>query len=528
MILHGGRDAQLPKAHRCPNPAACPGRRAMAITSADQGVGPERMCQHGYDAASPGCARCADGFGRSEGDPFVCSECPHERSWGWWASASVVLGKNVMLLALGLNAATPHASECKAIEMLINGFQKIFLSFGELAALAVQAVPRSPKFQTSLDWVKSYYHSVMQIQAAGGSGGLELPAVSTSLDCLWMEHVGLDDKTMLVVIVSVGLLLLALLWAAVGWLCGGLKDGGWRLLRTLLVWQNTFYPTLVASFAAYLPCVATSESEWRLAYAADIECPQGLPPTWAVGIACKGLGLLILTGPAFWWFVLLQTKITDRKKHLGFLVAEYSENCHWWEAFVLSRKMCLRFIGAKIPASYAPQRFTLWMLIVVNAAGLLHWAYRTNCEDALAGEQGKPEGDKGKVQAQMELARAEGKALVASATALSLALAALTTWWQESMWWFNAFVVAIGACLSFTTLYLLAKLFLAKFFPSFVQKSLFESAWEVPEEFAPLNVDEERQTLPSLIRPLGTKLIASGTLPSARCITPRWVAQGTL
>ena len=114
---------------KCPNHDACPGQPSPWVAS----------CREEY--ADVGCARCAETFGRSSHDPFVCQKCG--RLWEQW---SVFLGKQLEMYSLSLYTANKAKHGYSRHSSLL----KIALSFGTPAVSMKPAVQSSAAIQNLL------------------------------------------------------------------------------------------------------------------------------------------------------------------------------------------------------------------------------------------------------------------------------------------------------------------------------------------------------------------------------------------
>lgn len=263
--------------------------------------------------------------------------------------------------------------------------------------------------------------------------------MSSSLDCAVGNELSLHGRLLWTAATPAAALLLLLLHSVYV----GMPEGGFRLrlAKSLLIWQNTFYPGLCAALATYLPCVSVSHSLHLLAHEPTTECKwegwdifSGFAPPLYIVIAGAGIFLLILTGPLLLFVTVNRVSSETLRTHLRFLVAGYKDDTQWWESTVLARKMLLAFIGAKVPMSYSPGRFAVWIMATAFAALGANTAFR-------------PYSDK-------EVGHVERWALTASIVSSIFVLTATTAWWEEELFWFVSFMLLVGTTLSAATLYL--------------------------------------------------------------------------
>merc|ERR1719291_1637049 len=119
-----------------------------------------------------------------------------------------------------------------------------------------------------------------------------------------------------------------------------------QLLRALMVWQNAFYPKIMAALIALMPCVSFQEGGSSFeAYDLGTECDSSAARSTSLTVAVGGALLLGVTGPLMWFVIIRRSREwSDQDTRKG-----YQVDFDWWEANVLIRNMAVQACAAKIP-----------------------------------------------------------------------------------------------------------------------------------------------------------------------------------
>lgn len=400
------------------------------------------MCKVGYSPDSKGCASCAmPEYGRSALDPFVCNRCSAKEFS--WTGPIVFLLKPIMLLVYGM--ITSHAARKQGEARLAGTLLKMSLSYGTITMLVVDAVSASTSFQKeSKQWTQAGYAILQSYNIVSTTS--KAPMYVTSLDCL-AGHALTTTENLGFVLSVPGLgIVLIILW------CLGVKLFGFEdsffdnFLRYVVVWQNQFYPLIVAALAAFLPCISLHDGVWLEAFMLDTECENGFPSITSFVWSVVGVALLFLTGPVLWYWLLTHKEL-DYKGSWAFLTDSYDDDHAYWESFVLARKMALAFLSSKIPVSYAPARFVMWTLAVVVVAGYLQVKVHPYREERFP-----------VLCFAYDLNRLERDLLYSGTMCLIIGGVLLSQWWHEPVLYFYLGLILLMCALVPACLLLVKKL----------------------------------------------------------------------
>lgn len=295
-------------------------------------------------------------------DPFVCNLCSAK---GFsWTGPAVFLLKPIALLAYGMT--TSHASRQQGEARLAGTLLKITLSYSAITSLVVNAVSASPEFHVQSEyWVKTGKAIMKSYDIV--STASRAPVYVASLDCL-AGHTMTTTENLVFVLSVPGIGLIGIiLWCILEKVFASNGSFLDHFLRYVVVWQNQFYPVIVAAFAGFLPCVSVQDGLWLEALTLETECRDGFPSLPSLLWSVAGVVSCFLTGPVLWYWLLTHKDLSYRDKWV-FLTDSYDDDHAYWESLVLARKMALAFLAVKIPVSYAPERFIMWTLAVVVIA----------------------------------------------------------------------------------------------------------------------------------------------------------------
>eukprot|EP00930_Biecheleria_cincta_P097903 TRINITY_DN89589_c0_g1_i1.p1 TRINITY_DN89589_c0_g1~~TRINITY_DN89589_c0_g1_i1.p1 ORF type:complete len:1078 (-),score=96.37 TRINITY_DN89589_c0_g1_i1:93-3326(-) len=357
-------NSSTPEVFRCANINTCVGARSLGTyLDGSSVIQDPPMCESGYIPRSKGCTSCAmPRYGRSATDPFVCNRCSAKEFA--WTGPVVFLLKPMALLVYGMT--TSHSSRKQGEARLAGTLLKMTLSYSTITLLVVDAVSSSPKFhEQSAYWAETGAAIMKSYDIV--STASKAPMYVSSLDCLAGHTLTTTENLVFVLSVpGIGLIVIVL-WCLAEMMFASDDSFLDKFLRYFVVWQNQFYPGIVAAFAAFLPCVSLQDDLWLEAFMLERECQNGFPSLPSLLCSAVGVASCFLTGPVLWYWLLASKDFSYRDRWV-FLTDSYDDDYAYWESLVLARKMALAFLAAKIPVSYAPERFLAWTLAVVVIA----------------------------------------------------------------------------------------------------------------------------------------------------------------
>ncbi|CAE7267627.1 pmp10 [Symbiodinium sp. CCMP2456] len=364
MLLHVTGKQNL-NVHRCPNPMACPGSN-LSLTSEGELAPRSRLCAEGYER-SPGCVRCAPGYGRPVLDPFICQKCGG-RSLVQQVGMAVI--SNGLFYALALNPAKPRTDTQQIF--------KVFLAFLTISCRSLSALPKTQHYQKLKDDIYAYARALYRcLFAADVVIRAEPGSMNSAYDCWGLVDgpVNVYWNSFLSWSIPTALLLLSWWW---------LGKRGW--LKALVVWGNMFVPPLIGAAARLVPCYSTQGDGPRiLMYEAAFGTPcveslsqlLALPRFWLAAVTSL---LLVLVGPVLWLVLAVRDPgkelWQERRETVAFLVAGYRPALPWWEVVVLGRKAAIFAVSTLLPMSLAPAAHLIYLLGIMIFAELLHITIR--------------------------------------------------------------------------------------------------------------------------------------------------------
>ncbi|CAE6952665.1 pmp10 [Symbiodinium sp. CCMP2592] len=364
MLLHVAGKQRL-DVHYCPNRVACPGSN-LSLTSTGELASRSRLCAKGYQS-SPGCVRCASGYGRPFLDPFTCHPCG---GWSLLQQVGMAVLSSGLFYALALSSARPRTDTQQIF--------KVFLAFLTISCRSLSALPNTRHYKRLKDDIyasaQALYRCLFAVDLVIST---EPGSMNSAYDCWGLVDgpVNLYWNIFLSWSIPTALLLLSWCW---------LGKRGW--LKALVVWGNVFVPPLVGAAAKLLPCFSTQAGGPRiLMYEAAFGTPcvanfsllLKLPRFW---LAAGTSLLLLLLGPLLWLALAardLGKELWDeRRETVAFLVAGYRPTFRWWEVMVLGRKAAIFVVATLLPMSWAPGAHLVYLLGIMIVAELLHITIR--------------------------------------------------------------------------------------------------------------------------------------------------------
>lgn len=321
-------------AHRCPNWEACPGNQ-VTRPNQDPSLSPPTCglrtmlngpCANSYDADVPGCAGCREGHGRSTADPFKCNNCGKQVVNILWFILAP-LG----VFVVGIKSALNPNSE------RFGSLYKITISYGTSCFLILNALLSSRIGKDIIDQV---------------------------------------PLTLLAISVTVAV-------TAYGCMCEPSTSLVTLVVRPVLVFTNSFLPSMLISFLRSWPCIHTQIADESgpdarmMMYQVNTLCPNWI--SWQTSMALFGSMLVLAIGPGLWYMLLVMAEEwdkTDCVERFGFLTGGYKPEKRWWEVVVMMRKLGFAVILALCPQSYALSSHVLAVLMVLGVALVLHLTVR--------------------------------------------------------------------------------------------------------------------------------------------------------
>jgi hypothetical protein len=401
-------DANGTQAHKCPNPDSCPKKRrrrmrpigankttefkdgscplllaAIPGSSDDATDGGPSVCGNGFDPASPGCAKCASGFGRKNTDPFSCQLCGKLSSTGKTVAA---LSQPLILFILSLRSANLAASKGMA-ESLANDMVKIILAYLSSVGAVISAVTSTDSYRglNATDRAREILNLTQQTAQHGDV------TYSFSNDCLLMDGQGaasVDQLLAFSLLLPVCVLVVTAILVAVHDGCRTAFSGDTlgldglrakaveRMITFSLVAGNQFLPSVASACMRVVPCFhtqATSGSDVPsqfMSYDVDGECNMASTPYL---MTCGPvLVLAVVAGPVWWLSLLRREQSAQLAGPVRFLTGSYRDGFHWWEAGRLCKTMLIASVVTASPVSYCPLQQLMLCLIITVAYGFWH------------------------------------------------------------------------------------------------------------------------------------------------------------
>lgn len=424
------RDIRLPhpdvdvhvRAFWCPNVAACTGTGALSANIDGIVHLEEKNCGMAYDERSPGCSRCAAGYGRVIIDPFRCVKCASGRHYVLLLSLFVM--KPVILFAFALRSSLKSKRERHTIIF------KIISSFSSVSMIVHSAAKTFQANSNAAEWLRLLLFGNTH---GAGSAGTDIVG---SYDCLLGTS-------------SVGPWIWLLMDACIpGLLLGGSlvialalygSNAGITMLRPAMVLGSIFLPNIAGGFMRNLASLRLQQG-YTIIYYSSYNLYEEFFPFQAYLTALSGLGLCLLLGPIYWNCLRRRDMPTgQRQEILSFLVAGFKEEFEWWETLVHLRKVCLHSIAAAMPISYSPGAHVVLALAVVGIALVLQAAANPYKDD--------------------DMNLVEMSTLSASAISLVLVSYCLASSWTNEVWQTTAVLVSALLLIAVTFVILIGILF---------------------------------------------------------------------